>query len=1106
MKKKGLDLNFLKDSPALKGDAEYYEFYHDYISPTLNKITSKQKNIHTIGLFGNWGSGKSTIIENLKEDYADSPLFLFDVWKYKGDPLRRTFLLKFFDFVDKKELWAKDKKLEPSYLDALYETTSSGETKKKEVTNPSKFSSIVKFIFDNAVLFALVFLLTGWLLLQLQLGEGHPFIHSLLLLVGLASQSTAFILIFGWILKKFVENLIDKLFESLNKDIETQTIIKTREYLNSPEQFEEKFLEIVAAINKKVIVVFDNIDRVQGNIAIEILSAIKTFIEPNEETNIVFIIPCDSGAIEEQVRNYYGKANQKNNIDPSEYLRKLFNVVIWTPDFIPTDLEDFTIKQIAQLGEDDGRLKGNDDLVKVVTKAFKSPREIKQFLNNLVAAVMIASSTDVWDEVSDNIAYLAKVLVLKQKFPKAFQRLKDKWYKPEDILPDDGDGKSPSIDDGENRQALRDFLTSTNTIQVVNAEPYIYFKASNSEKQFADSKELLPALVSENIDEVSTILSKNSSNQTKLINFILSLYTKYQSQEEILTKIVHTLLASLSSLGLELTGKQFYDHTAEVIEKNIWKNYIVLNTDDVFKMFILNTAVKKEYRDSLLQRYIAAFGSQELTQEDGHKIAQGIIRNLILVDDLSEEQIAQIKTPVEATYLDNINIVNTFKELKSQKRFVSKSAIEKHIQGIGIDNFLTRLPTITHYKEYLHELSSGNILVNTINVLIPLERAKNSDHNADKKILFESITNLTTAPQSILEDTDTALLATLEKEIILSYDVITDINSKGYIIPLMYRVGIYIHETNSDIEKQADGLIETFIKTASIDALNDVITSLNEDEAVEFVNFFSEQFEERSINSDPEEVSKEYLIMDSEHQQKFINALINQREDAGLPFIKVRETILPNRIATINNLIIRASKLPPSTQRDTVYEWVATSIKTTEDIVVKEKALSQMKELLKTDDEQEQQSGNRFFTSSKFPNKAQKTNIGEELLDWLTQEGKVVSQNHRFILKTILSLYTELSQTRQEQFLTLLFTLLGKPDDRGTNAVALEVIQELKLKWSKNKLHYEEFKESIAMWSNTTDRNYLITELLNNIKPEKPSKKEKIYWNSLEDIMDEDNK
>ena len=49
----------------------------------------------TIGLEGAWGSGKTTVINFLRntfENDENTTIFTFDAWAHQGDPLRRTFL------------------------------------------------------------------------------------------------------------------------------------------------------------------------------------------------------------------------------------------------------------------------------------------------------------------------------------------------------------------------------------------------------------------------------------------------------------------------------------------------------------------------------------------------------------------------------------------------------------------------------------------------------------------------------------------------------------------------------------------------------------------------------------------------------------------------------------------------------------------------------------------------------------------------------------------------------------------------------------------------------------------------------------------------------
>lgn len=78
---------------------------------TLQEIISKSNTPFTIGLFGGWGVGKSSIIKTIKEKFNDDSksgieIFTYDAWKYLNDSFRRTFLLKFLEYfhLDTKEI------------------------------------------------------------------------------------------------------------------------------------------------------------------------------------------------------------------------------------------------------------------------------------------------------------------------------------------------------------------------------------------------------------------------------------------------------------------------------------------------------------------------------------------------------------------------------------------------------------------------------------------------------------------------------------------------------------------------------------------------------------------------------------------------------------------------------------------------------------------------------------------------------------------------------------------------------------------------------------------------------------------------------------------
>ena len=86
---------------------------------TLEKIIKNSHTPHTVGLFGSWGSGKSSVIKTLQEKLNNDKsskikVFIYDAWKYAKDDFRRTFILELknffgFDTTKEEELFYKDK-------------------------------------------------------------------------------------------------------------------------------------------------------------------------------------------------------------------------------------------------------------------------------------------------------------------------------------------------------------------------------------------------------------------------------------------------------------------------------------------------------------------------------------------------------------------------------------------------------------------------------------------------------------------------------------------------------------------------------------------------------------------------------------------------------------------------------------------------------------------------------------------------------------------------------------------------------------------------------------------------------------------------------------
>ncbi len=395
MKKLPPEFIFLKDEPQTKSEVSYERFYHNSIAPALKKILKDDTSPHTIGLFGAWGAGKSTVIEMVKnDDELDLPVFIFDAWKYQEDTLRRTFLIKLVEYLRNEGYDLPD-----DILVNLYSSRTLSIAKKhKANTKVSTRSKIWSFVKKYMPFILVVLLLIGASVLVTLYPKNVA--SQLVLQLSAIVSSIAFLAVFGKpILEGVLKVVVESFFSKQEQQTELVTEINQEDRLNSPEQFEQKFIEILGMVDKKLVIVFDNIDRVQGDVAISMLSTIKTFMYSGGESKIVFIVPCDPTAIEVQVEKYFYGTNGGNSdsFGAAEYLRKIFNLIIWIPDFINTDLEQYTKDLIGKTGEI-GKLLDDEDVILVINSAFsRNPREIIQFINNLIAMVISTRGTGVKD-------------------------------------------------------------------------------------------------------------------------------------------------------------------------------------------------------------------------------------------------------------------------------------------------------------------------------------------------------------------------------------------------------------------------------------------------------------------------------------------------------------------------------------------------------------------------------------------------------------------------------------------------------------------------------------------------------------------------------------
>lgn len=374
-----------------------------YANNLTNLIQQAPKEqVFTIGLFGSWGSGKSSIIETSKKSLTCSEdvkvkFITYDAWKYANDSFRRMFLLRI-----QQEL----KQGQTEVMQRFYQSESA-ETEPKTYVSTN---------YLGILCLALLALLIIINCLPISFEMKVPIFTGLSLL-------GVIITIFG--------GIFQKLKIQINKPI-----------VFAPEQFEGCFRDMISKALKKrnivnnayikivdyvevgecsitnldqLVLVIDNIDRCSSSQAYNLLTDIKTFL-CDEKFNLVFVIPVDDEALRKHILNSTHSENSDECArDKEEFLRKFFNVTLRIKPHQPTEMYEFAQKLNTKY-----TLGFNSATINIASKEYaKNPRRVIQLFNNLSAEL------ENYDDefTSEYETLICKILILREEYNLFYQGL-----------------------------------------------------------------------------------------------------------------------------------------------------------------------------------------------------------------------------------------------------------------------------------------------------------------------------------------------------------------------------------------------------------------------------------------------------------------------------------------------------------------------------------------------------------------------------------------------------------------------------------------------------------------------------------------------------------
>lgn len=562
-------LNVLSDAPARDSD----EFRtHTNCAKALLDILTSCPDRTVVGLFGRWGAGKSTVVELIKkqlesdscEDNSGKPhlqILHFDMWRYSGDSLRRWLLLELHDQLKLVSFEFQGRK----FPEALYSTAES------KLMLPSINESFVKTVGTRGFVLAYASLIAFWLFSLL--AGLRQFVFAAAAAVG--SLVAFYFAALG--LADYVGNAIKETISCASKVtaslmVKQETTGTTVKPFEFQEQFEQIFRSMVRTATsssaKRLVLCFDNVDRVDESIAVELLSTIKTYLEIE---SCVYLVPCDDEAL---IRHLTSES--KDEVSAREFLDKCYQVIFRIPPLLTFDLDDYLAKLSTQSG-----LNLPPEAQEVVLLAYResTPRQLKRFINDLVAFLTTAKIAEREllhnYQLTDDMRMFVMWAILHCRWPQFVHRLKsdpDLWFEIREELT--ASRKSKLLADAHGADELHQFLNSTLSVpSPADVLPFITLKVAAFEEESLYAKTLRYQLREGQYEKIQNALKVRDAHAVARI--ILEAAQGFVSGQRKLfaRNALTTLLQLRSEIPTNLRPK-----TTQVISALI--DYLLLRTDD----------------------------------------------------------------------------------------------------------------------------------------------------------------------------------------------------------------------------------------------------------------------------------------------------------------------------------------------------------------------------------------------------------------------------------------------------------------------------------------------------------------------------------------------
>lgn len=356
--------NILLDAPA---DDPALNF--SQITEALSAVIESSAPRFAVGIFGGWGSGKSTLMASIRRRLERRPDIIaceFNAWRYEREP---HLIIPLLDTI-RARIW--------KWSEAA---TTTPDQKRVAQRIAAQIGRVVRALARST-----------------SVDIGLP---------GAVRVSID------------PSHAVDELTKDTPPPAESQSL-----YFGAFEQLSEAFADVAGAGVSKVVVFVDDLDRCLPEQALAVLESMKLFFDI---PGFVFVVGLDEHVVQSAVRSKFarfasdGRSELMNQLE-RDYLKKVFQVPYTLPPMVAGQLGELLAwidihEQLLPPQREDLHTRVSRYLVHVAVEGRINPREVKRFINtytlsrmirqdlepNVILALQVVDFRPDWERIYDEV-------------------------------------------------------------------------------------------------------------------------------------------------------------------------------------------------------------------------------------------------------------------------------------------------------------------------------------------------------------------------------------------------------------------------------------------------------------------------------------------------------------------------------------------------------------------------------------------------------------------------------------------------------------------------------------------------------------------------------